>query len=92
MSNKLYVGNISFQTEESGLEKVFGEHGGVSSVKIITDRQTGRSKGFGFVEMETSEAAQKCVETLDGQEIDGRTVKVNIAKEKTDRPPRDNRW
>ncbi len=89
MGNKLYVGNISFQTDESGLEASFGEYGTVSSVKIITDRMTGRSKGFGFVEMSSPEEAQKCIAGLDGQEVGGRTIKVNIAKEREERPSRD---
>ena len=62
MSNKLYVGNLSYQTSEEDLKNKFGEFGNVSSVKIIMDRDTGRSKGFGFIEMSSSEEAQTCIE------------------------------
>lgn len=88
MSNKLYVGNISFQLEESGLEQEFALHGNVVSVKIITDRETGRSKGFGFVEMGDETEAQKCIENLDGKEIGGRNIRVSVARERDDRAPR----
>lgn len=84
MNNKLYVGNISFQADENTLEQAFGEFGTVKSVKIITDRDTGRSKGFGFVEMETEDEAADCVSKLDGQDIAGRPVRVNIAKPRED--------
>ena len=82
MNNKLYVGNLSFRLEESQLESVFAPFGTVKSVKIITDFETGRSRGFGFVEMETEEEAQASIEKLDGSEFEGRTLRVNIAKEK----------
>ncbi len=82
MSNKLYVGNISFQTKEENLEELFGEFGKVNSVKIITDRETGRSRGFGFVEMETSEEAEEVISNLNGKEVDGRTLKINVAQDK----------
>ena len=85
MSNKLYVGNISFQTNEEDLGSAFGEFGAVSSVKIITDRQTGRSRGFGFVEMGNPEEAQSCIQNLDGKEFSGRTIRVNTAREKAPR-------
>jgi RNA recognition motif-containing protein len=88
MSNKLYVGNIPFQTDEDALKDAFGAFGSVSSVKIIMDRETGRSKGFGFVEMETAEAAQAAIENLDGKDFNGRNLKVNEAREKE---PRNNR-
>ena len=81
MSNKLYVGNISFQTNEEDLGGAFGEYGSVSSVKIITDRQTGRSRGFGFVEMSSSEEAQSCIENLDGKDLGGRTLRVSVAQD-----------
>lgn len=100
MGNKLYVGNISFQADEKGLEEVFGQYGAVSSVKIITDFQTGRSRGFGFVEMETQEEAQKCIENLDGKDVQGRNIRVSIAKDRNDQGNRsggggrsfNNRW
>jgi RNA recognition motif-containing protein len=82
MNNKLYVGNISYQMDESGLEKEFAPFGAVKSVKIVIDRDSGRSKGFGFVEMETEEDAQKAIESLDGKEMDGRAIRVNIARER----------
>ncbi|MGB0453145.1 MAG: RNA recognition motif domain-containing protein [Bacteriovoracaceae bacterium] len=85
MKNKLYVGNISFQMDESGLEQSFAEFGQVQSVKIITDFETGRSKGFGFVEMGNEDEAQACIENLDGKEVGGRTIRVSVAKERNDR-------
>ncbi len=85
MSTKLYVGNLSFNSTEQDLEEVFGEIGTVESVNIIADRDTGRSRGFGFVEMSSAEEAQNAISELDGKEIDGRNLKVNEAK------PRENR-
>jgi RNA recognition motif-containing protein len=85
MSNKLYVGNISFQMDEQALKDTFAAFGTVSSVKIITDFETGRSKGFGFVEMENADQAQACIENLDGQEVGGRAIRVNVAKERAPR-------
>ena len=82
MNNKLYVGNISFKLDENSLEQAFAEFGSVKSTKIITDRETGRSKGFGFVEMGSDEEAQSCIENLDGKELEGRPLRVNIAKER----------
>lgn len=92
MNNKLYVGNLSFRLEESQLESEFAQFGTVKSVKIITDFETGRSRGFGFVEMETEEEAQASIEKLDGAEFEGRTLRVNIAKEKEKRNNRSQRW
>ena len=85
MSSKLYVGNLSFSANEQDLEDVFGEIGTVESVNIITDRDTGRSRGFGFVEMSSQEEAQNAISELDGKEVEGRNLKVNEAK------PRENR-
>lgn len=85
MSTKLYVGNLSFSASEQDLEEVFGEVGTVESVNIIEDRDTGRSRGFGFVEMSSAEEAQNAISQLDGKEVDGRNLKVNEAK------PRENR-
>ncbi len=82
MNNKLYVGNISFQMEENDLKDAFGAFGTVNSVKIITDRETGRSRGFGFVEMENEDQANDCVSNLDGKEVGGRPLRVNIAHDK----------
>ena len=82
---KLYVGNISWDTSEQDLEDLFGEVGTVQSANIITDRDTGRSRGFGFVELSSQEEGQKAIEQFDGSEVDGRNLKVNEAK------PRENR-
>jgi len=87
MGNKLYVGNLSYNTTEEDLEVLCKEHGAVGSVRIISDRNTGRSKGFGFVEMGTDEEAQAAISALNGTEVDGRQIKVNEAQE---RPKRDN--
>lgn len=84
MSNKLYVGNISYHVDEGSLEKEFANFGSVKSVKIITEYETGRSKGFGFVEMETSDEAQEAIKNLDGKEFGGRSMRVNVARERTD--------
>jgi RNA recognition motif-containing protein len=85
MSTKLYVGNLSFNTSTQDLEQVFGEVGTVESTNIIEDRDTGRSRGFGFVEMSSKEEAENAIEQLNGKEIDGRELTVNEAK------PRENR-
>lgn len=80
MSNKIYVGNLSFNTGEASLREVFSKFGHVGSCKLITDKETGRSKGFGFVEMETNQSAQAAISSLDGRDLDGRSIKVNEAK------------
>ncbi len=85
MSMKLYVGNLSFNSTEQDLQDVFSEVGTVESVNIIEDRDTGRSRGFGFVEMSSKEEGQNAISQLDGKEVDGRNLKVNEAK------PRENR-
>src|SRR3954468_5998302 len=85
MSTKLYVGNLSFNTSENDLQTMFGESGTVQSVNIIEDRETGRSRGFGFVEMSSKEEANAAIASLDGKEIDGRSLKVNEAKPREDR-------
>ena len=87
MGKKLYVGNISFDTDESGLRSHFAQYGEVTSATIVTDRDSGRSRGFGFVEMETEEMAEAAVAGMDGFEIDERRLRVNEAqpKEKTQR-------
>lgn len=87
MKNKLYVGNLSYQMSESDLETAFGNYGTVQSARIITDRDTGRSKGFGFVEMENDDQAQECIENLDGKEVSGRNIRVNIAQDKRNNKP-----
>lgn len=85
MSTKLYVGNISFNTSNQDLIELFSAAGTVSSANIIEDRETGRSRGFGFVEMASSEEAQAAIAELNGKEVDGRTLKVNEAKPRDDR-------
>ncbi len=86
MAKKLYVGGLSYNTTEDGLRNLFSEVGTVESVAIITDKFSGRSKGFGFVEMSTDEEAQKAIETHNGKEFDGRTITVNEARPMESRP------
>jgi RNA recognition motif-containing protein len=85
MSMKLYVGNLSFNTSNQDLSELFGTIGTVESANIIEDRETGRSRGFGFVEMSSKEEGQNAIEQLNGKEVDGRQLKVNEAK------PQENR-
>ena len=85
MSMKLYVGNLSFNTSTQDLEKMFSEIGTVESTNIIEDRETGRSRGFAFVEMSSKEEGQNAISTLNGKEIDGREMLVNEAKPREDR-------
>ena len=85
MGSKLYVGNLSYNTSSSDLEQLFGQHGTVQSAEVIQDRETGRSKGFGFVQMGTDEEAQAAISALNGQEHDGRALTVNEAKPREDR-------
>ena len=80
MAKKLYVGNLSFQTTETDLSDMFGQIGEVESVRIITDRDTGRSKGFAFVEMADNSAAEKAIAQLNGKEVGGRNLTVNEAR------------
>lgn len=82
MSNKIYVGNLSYNLSNTQLEDIFAPYGSVQSARIIMDRDTGRSKGFGFVEMSSSSEAQEAVSSLDGTEADGRNLKVNIAEDR----------
>ena len=88
MSNnsRLYVGNLSYNTTSSDLEQLFAPYGAVRSAEVVSDRQTGRSKGFGFVEMGSDDEAQAAIDALNGQEQDGRPLTVNVAKPKEDRP------
>ncbi len=83
MSNNLYVGNLTFDTSSADLESLFAAHGEVSKAQVITDRDSGRSRGFGFVEMATAEAAQAAIDALDGHDIDGRQLTVNGAKQRS---------
>jgi len=80
MNKKLYVGSLSFDTTEDGLRDHFAKAGKVESVSIITDKASGRPKGFGFVEMSSEDEAKKAIEMFDGKELDGRTIVVNEAK------------
>jgi RNA recognition motif-containing protein len=88
VEKKLYVGNLSYSTTDSGLETLFSTVGKVLSASVVMDRETGRSKGFGFVEMADQAGAQAAVEQINGKELDGRTIKVAEAKP---RAPRDDR-
>ena len=80
MGKKLYVGNMSYEVNGSDLEQMFGEHGTVQSAQVINDRSTGRSKGFGFVEMSSDEEADTAMAALDGKDCGGRALKVNEAR------------
>ena len=91
MKNKLYVGNLPFSENDESIQALFSDSGTVTSASVICDRETGRSKGFGFVEMSTDEEAAAAIAALDGKEINGRALKVNVAKPKEDRPRR-SRW
>lgn len=85
MTTNIYVGNLSYDTTEDTLRTLFGEYGEVESVRVITDRYSGRSKGFGFVEIATEEAAQEAIAALNGKSVDGREIRVDKAKPRTDR-------
>jgi RNA recognition motif-containing protein len=85
MSTKLYVGNLTFQTTSQDLEQLFGQAGTVQSASVVEDRDTGRSRGFGFVEMSSQEEATSAIEQFNGKEVGGRALTVNEAK------PRENR-
>ena len=84
----IYVSNLSFSVQDEDLRGYFAEYGEVSSAKVITDKQTNRSRGFGFVEMTDETAAQKAIQELDGATVDGRAIKVNVAKPKEERAPK----
>ena len=99
MGRKLYVGNLSFSVSEQTLQSTFAQHGTVESVNLITDRDTGQSKGFGFVEMKTDAEASTAIRELNGTELEGRSIKVNEAKPQARRSDRErsrsgggNRW
>jgi cold-inducible RNA-binding protein len=84
MGNKLYVGNLNYEVTDSTLEQMFAPHGTVKSAQVIMDRDTGRSKGFGFVEMGSDQEAQAAITGLNGKDQGGRALKVNEAKPKTE--------
>ena len=83
-TTKLYVGNLNYSVDEDRLQKVFSDHGSVKSASLITDRDTGRSKGFAFVEMSNNEEVRAAISALDGKDLEGRALKVNEARPKTD--------
>ncbi|PYT17934.1 MAG: RNA-binding protein [Acidobacteria bacterium] len=94
----IFVGNLSFGATEEAVRSLFEPYGAIERVSIVTDRDTGRSRGFGFVEMSVNDEAQRAITALDGKELDGRAIKVNEARPKEDRgfngggPRRSNRW
>ena len=88
MSNKLFVGGLSWGTDDHALRTAFEEHGEVTEAKVISDRETGRSRGFGFVTFTDSQSASAAITARDGTDFDGRTIRVNLAE---DKPRRDNR-
>jgi RNA recognition motif-containing protein len=85
MGKKIYVGNLPWSTTSAELEQMFSEHGTVRSAEVISDRETGRSRGFGFVEMETEEGMNQAVQALNGRDMGGRPLTVNEARERTPR-------
>ncbi|HQV60184.1 MAG: RNA-binding protein [Chitinophagaceae bacterium] len=87
----MYVSNLSFHTGDDDLKKLFEQFGAVSSAKVINDRETGRSRGFGFVEMGSDEEANQAIKGLNGKDIDGRSMSVSVAKEKPARSD-NKRW
>ena len=87
MSNKLFVGNLSFNTTENDLNDAFAAHGTVTETNLMMDRDTGRPRGFAFVTMNSVEEAQKAIEAMNGKEIDGRALTVNVAKPREERTP-----
>ena len=87
MGNRLYVANLSYQTSESELEEIFQQAGTVSSVQIVMDRDTNRSRGFGFITMGSDAEAQAAIEQLNGQDLGGRELRVSEARPREDRPP-----
>ncbi|GGD41354.1 RNA-binding protein [Malaciobacter pacificus] len=84
----IYVGNLSYRMDDKALEEVFSKFGEVKSAKVIMDRETGRSKGFGFIEMVDSSAGSEAIEALNGNECEGRTLRVNEARPREERPRR----
>lgn len=92
MAKNLYVGNLSYQTTEATLAELFGTVGDVASVRVITDSITGRPRGFAFVEMAEEGDAQKAISQLNGQDVDGRPIKVAEARPRRDRSERNDRW
>ncbi|MEJ6622492.1 MAG: RNA-binding protein [Opitutae bacterium] len=89
---EIYVGNLPWSTSDQDLTDAFGAFGKVEKASIISDRNSGRSKGFGFVTMEDADEANKAIESLNGSEMAGRNLKVNEARPREDRPPRQDNW
>lgn len=89
---RIYVGNLSYQTTEEGLRNLFGQHGTVEDVAIITDRETGRSRGFGFVTMSDDEGGNAAIRSLDGTDFEGRRLNVNQARPREDRRSSGGGW
>jgi cold-inducible RNA-binding protein len=87
MNNKLFVGNLSFNTTENDLQDAFAAHGTVLEANLMVDRMSGRPRGFGFVTMATEEEAQKAIEGLNGRDVDGRAITVNVARPREERSP-----
>ncbi len=87
MSNKMFVGNLSFNTTQNDLQDAFSAHGTVTEVNLMMDRETGRPRGFGFVTMSTAEEAQNAIAALNGKQLDGRELTVNVAKPREERAP-----
>lgn len=87
MSRELFVGNLSYSTSEENLQTLFSQFGTIESLKVISDSETGRSRGFGFVKMSTEDEAQRAIEGLNGQDCDGRDLKVNLAQPREKRAP-----
>jgi len=85
MAKKIYVGNLPWSSTSASLQTLFSAHGTVTSAEVITDRETGRSRGFGFVEMGSDDDCQRAIEALNGQEVDGRAITVNEARERAPR-------
>jgi RNA recognition motif-containing protein len=89
---KIYVGNLSYSTTEDDIRKAFGQFGTVDSADVIMDRGTGRSKGFGFVEMSNDTEGQAAIDALNGKDLDGRSLNVNVAKPREERPRPSSRY
>ncbi|MFY8086559.1 MAG: RNA recognition motif domain-containing protein, partial [Rubrivivax sp.] len=86
MGNKLYVGNLAYSVRDESLQQAFGQFGTVTSAKVMMDRETGRSKGFGFVEMASDAEAQAAINGMNGQALEGRAIVVNVARPREERP------
>jgi RNA recognition motif-containing protein len=92
MKMNIYVGNLSYKMTDEDLRKLFSDFGTVGESKIVSDRDTGRSKGFGFVEMPNQAEGEEAIKQLNGKEIEGRSINVNIAKPREDKPRRTQRY